>query len=80
MLVYDLAAIFGLKDSFDVHQAIITVVKSVQKQHGGKECGVYAIANATSVAFGNDHSKMAYQESVMLEQLRVLIECNDIKF
>ena len=47
----------------------ITIIKDVQKQLGGKECALPTIANATSVAFGKDPSKMAYQESVMHEHL-----------
>ena len=76
MLVYDSAftrwndaAVCLLKRQFQCSVSNIAIVKGVQKQHGGKECGLYAIANATSVAFGKDPSKMSYQESVMREPL-----------
>ena len=76
VLVYDSAymrwddtAISLLKKQFRCSASNIAIVKGVQKQHGGKECGLYAIANATSVAFGKDPSKMAYQELVMREHL-----------
>ena len=36
----------------------ISIVEGVQKQRGGKECGLYAIVNATSVAFGKDPVKI----------------------
>ena len=54
-----------LKVQFHCSASNISIIKSVQKQHGGKECGLYAIANATSVAFGKDPVKMTYQELVM---------------
>ena len=76
VLVYDSAytrwddtAVCLLKKQFRCSSSNIVIVKSVQKQHGGKECGLYAIANATSVAFGKDPSKMTYREAVMREHL-----------
>jgi len=76
VLVYDSAytrwddtTICLLKVQFCCLASNISIVKSVQKQHGGKECGLYAIANATSVAFGKDPVKMTYQESAMREHL-----------
>ena len=66
---WDDAAVCLLKRQFRCSASNITIVKGVQKQLGDKECGLYAIANATSVAFGKDPSKMAYQESVMREHL-----------
>ena len=54
VLVYDLAytrwddaAICLLKKQIQCSASSITVVKGVQKQHRGKECGLYAIANVT---------------------------------
>ena len=65
MLVYDSAytkwddtTICLLKVQFRCSASNISIIKSVQKQHGGKECGLYAIANDTSVAFGKDPVKM----------------------
>ena len=72
VLVYDSAYIrwddetIGLlKTQFHCTASNISILQSVQKQLGGKECDLYAIANATSVAFGKDPGKMTYQESVM---------------
>jgi len=45
------------------------VVKNVQKRQGGNECGLYAITNATSIAFGKDSCKMSYSEPLMREHL-----------
>ena len=36
-----------------------------QKQLGGSDCGLFAIANATAIAFGRDPSKEVYQQSLM---------------
>ena len=35
-----------------------------QKQLGGSDCGLFAIANATAIAFGRDPSKELYQQSL----------------
>jgi len=43
--------------------------KEVQKQRGGNECGLYAIANATSLAYGKDPINMTYIESAMRDHL-----------
>ena len=58
-----------LKKQFHCSPSNITILKNVQKQQGGKECGLYAIANATSVAHGKDPLKMNYTESLMREHL-----------
>ena len=51
------------------HNFTVQPAKSAQKQLRGKECGLYAIANATSIAFGKYPVKMTYQESVMRAHL-----------
>ena len=59
VLVYDSAytkwdesALCLLKKQFWCSPSNISALKSVPKQQGGKECGLYAIANATSTAQG----------------------------
>jgi len=47
----------------------IKVVKEVQKQETGAECGLYAVANATSIAFGMDPTKLVYNEARMRAHL-----------
>ena len=47
----------------------ISVLKGAQKQQRGKECGLYAIANATSIAFGKNPLKLNYNEVLMREHL-----------
>jgi len=44
-------------------------LKGVQKQQGRKECGLYAIANAISIALGKDPLKLHCNEALMREHL-----------
>ena len=37
--------------------------KNVKKQQGGSECGLYAIANATSLVHGKDPVSITYIKS-----------------
>ena len=48
------------------------MLKNVRKQQGAKECGLYAIANATSIALSRDPLKIVYNEAQMRHHL---IEC-----
>ena len=57
MLVYDLAYTRWSDQQFQCAASNITIQKNVQKQQGGRECGLYAIANATSLAYGKDPIK-----------------------
>ena len=66
---WDDTAVCLIKKQFRCSASSISIVKSVQKQHGDKECELYAIANATSVAIGKDPAKMTYQQPVMREHL-----------
>ena len=75
-LVYDSAytwwdntAISLLKKQLRCSASNIAIIKGVQKQHGGKECGLYANANNTSVAFAKNPSNMIYQDLVMRKYL-----------
>ena len=76
MLVYDSAytrwsdkAVSCVRKQFRCSPSNITIQKNVQKQQGGSECGLYAIANATSLAYGKDPVSMTYIESTMREHL-----------
>jgi len=56
-----------LKKQFHCSPSDINVLENVQKQQGGKEYGLCAIANATSIAFGKDLLKIRYNESLIHE-------------
>ena len=43
---------------FQCNTHSIKVLKKVQKQQGRAECGLHAIANATSIAYGRDPSQL----------------------
>ena len=61
-----------IKDFFRCSLFNIKAV-AVQKQRpGSNDCGVYAIANATAIAFGEDPVSIKYDQSVMRSHL---IEC-----
>ena len=45
------------------------VLDKMQKQQGGTECGLYAIANATSIAYGRDPSQFLYCEKEIRQYL-----------
>ena len=81
VLVYDSAytrwsdkAVSCVRKQFRCSPSNITIQKNVQKQQGGSECGLYAIANATSLAYGKDPVSMTYIESTMRELLHCLFE------
>ena len=44
-------------------------VTNVQKQEGNRECGSYAIANTTTIAFGQDPTKVNYNQPCMRDHL-----------
>ena len=76
VLVYDSAytswdesTLCLLRKQFQCSPSNVCILKGVQKQHGGKECGLYAIANATSIALGKDPLKLHYNEALMREHL-----------
>ena len=76
MLVYDSAytrwgdqAVSVVRKQFRCAAGNITILKDVQKRRGGTECGLYAIVNATSLAYGKDPKKAIYVESAMREHL-----------
>ena len=45
------------------------LLTGVQKQSGSADCGVFAIAFATSIALGKDPSKNIYTQSLMRKHL-----------
>ena len=47
----------------------VHILKNVQKQQGAKECGLHAIANATSIALSKDPLKIVYNEAQMCHHL-----------
>ena len=77
VLVYDSAytkwdesALCLLKKQFRCSPSnIISVLEGVPKQQEGKECGLYAIAKATSIAEGKNPLKLSYNEALMREHL-----------
>ena len=50
----DQASAVLIKDFFCCSLSNITAVAMQKQQHGSNDCGVYAIANATTIAFGGD--------------------------
>ena len=44
-------------------------ITNVQKQEGNRECRLYAIANATTIAFGQDPTKVSYNQPCMRDHL-----------
>ena len=76
---WDESTLSLLKKQFCCSPSSVNVLKHVQKQQGGKECGLYAIANATSIAYGKDPLKMKYNELLMREHLIQCFSKNDLE-
>ena len=57
---WDESALCLLKMQFWCSPSNIGILKGVQKKQRGKEYGLYAIANVTSIAFGKDPLKLSY--------------------
>ena len=53
-----------------------TYIKSVQQQPNGVDCGVFAIAFATALAFGNDPTRKRFNVKKMHRHLR---DCLKVK-
>ena len=58
--------VYGLFKSLSV--ANVKVVKS-QKQRGVKDCGLFAVAFATALAYGQNPSKLKFQQDLMRSHL-----------
>ena len=48
------------------------------EQKGSVDCGLFSIAYATDLAFGNDPSKVVYDQSAMRDHLLLCLESNSI--
>ena len=53
-------------------------IMSVDRQTNGNDCGLYALANATSLVHGLDPCNMAYDQAQMRRHLLECIENNDL--
>ena len=45
--------------------SVQSVIKSMQKQRGGDDCGLFAVATATALAFGIDPAELTFQQDAM---------------
>ena len=64
---------------FQCNTHSIKVLDKMQKQQGGTECGLYAIANATSISYGRDPSQLLYCEKEMRQRLFNCFSQKDLK-
>lgn len=76
---WDESALCLLKNQFRCPPSNISILKGAQKQQGGKECGLYAIANATSIALGKDPLNLHYTEALMREHLSHCFSNEDLQ-
>ena len=75
-LTYQLASIYRLlaeredEDGDDIDPPILTVeIPYVQQQKGIADCGLFAVAFAVHLAFGDDVSKLTFDQSKMRQHL-----------
>ena len=54
-------------------------VNTVQQQHGGVDCGLFAIAFATELAHGKNPVGVSYAQSAMRDHLLLSLENRKIK-
>ena len=47
---------------------------NIQKQQGFKDCGLFAIANATSICYGDDPMALVYEQHGMRQHLLNCLE------
>ena len=66
---WDQASYKALQTQFHCSSCNINFVKDVQKQIGTTDCGLFAIANATTIAFKGDPSQTSYDQSLMRDHL-----------
>lgn len=45
------------------------IVEGMQKQEGGRDCGLFAIATITAIAHGYDPTKMKFDQTAMRNHL-----------
>ena len=60
---------------FSSSRPTIRLIKT-QKQKGSKDCGVFAIAFATTIAFGHNPTKQVFRQELMRAHL---VHCLNIK-
>ena len=51
---------------------------SIQRQRGESDCGLFAVAVATSLVCGEDPGSMNYDQSVMREHLALCFHCEEL--
>ena len=56
------------------HGNVCVEVNPVQQQDGGVDCGLFAIAFATELAYGNDPVRVSYVQSAMRDHLLLCLE------
>ena len=61
---------------YNSNKPVIKVVHC-QKQKGSADCGVFAVANATAIAFGKNPSKLKLQEDALRAHL---VSCFNKKY
>ena len=66
-----IASICNVKES-----SIEVVIQSVQQQRHGTDCGVFAIAFATSLGYGEDPSKTFYDTTKLRDHLIKCLEAD----
>ena len=52
----------------------IVKLLNIQKQQGFKDCGLFAIANATSICYGDDPTALVYEQHEMRQHLLNCLE------
>ena len=60
--------IYSLFQSVQAHPIKVKVVPS-QKQEGGRDCGLFSIANITALAFGLDPTIVTFDQAAMRRHL-----------
>ena len=66
---WDQTSYKALQAQFRCSTCNINFVKGVQKQTGAIDCGLFAVANATTIAFKGDPSQTRYDQSLMCQHL-----------
>ena len=66
---WDKASLALLQAQFRCSMGCIKLVNGIQKQAGGTECGLFAIAFATTIAFHGDPAVTTYNQALMRSHL-----------
>lgn len=77
VLVYDTAytkwdanSLSPLLKQFRCGKGIIKIIDGVQKQTGSADCGLFAIAFATSITFGKDPASTTYTQGLLRQHMK----------